>query len=263
MTTTSRFWGSLFWGGTTSSCNDDPRSCDGDPTSCDDDPVPADRTPLVEASGMAGAPPWSPMIGSGHAPGRTDLRIAPLIAGLVGFAAGLAMLLAPATGTDLSAQQARAAFAAAHAGAAVDLRWFGGVLPAAYSVVVPYVEAVVGARLTGILAAAAAAPLLALLLVRWHVRRPVWASAWGARAPAARRCGRLRNRDVRCLPGTGADRFQRRAARPVVHRHGVARRVVVAAGASRGGRRRRCAVGGAGAVGRPAPLAPARRRAGV
>src|SRR3954453_14029370 len=111
MTTTSRFWGSLFWGGTTSSCNDDPRSCDGDPTSCDDDPVPADRTPLVEASGMAGAPPWSPMIGSGHAPGRTDLRIAPLIAGLVGFAAGLAMLLAPATGTDLSAQQARAAFA--------------------------------------------------------------------------------------------------------------------------------------------------------
>src|SRR3954454_18042687 len=103
MTTTSRFWGSLFWGGTTSSCNDDPRSCEGDPascdcdsTSCDDDPVPADRTPLVEASGMAGAPPWSPMIGSGHAPGRADLHTAPLIAGLVGFAAGLAMLLRPA-----------------------------------------------------------------------------------------------------------------------------------------------------------------------
>src|SRR3954470_19465617 len=185
MTTTSRFWGSLFWGGTTSSCNDDPRSCDGDPTSCDDDPVPADRTPLVEASGMAGAPPWSPMIGSGHAPGRTDLRIAPLIAGLVGFAAGLAMLLAPATGTDLSAQQARAAFAAAHPGAAVDLRWYGGVLPAAYSVTAPYVEAVVGARLAGILAAVVAAPLLAMLLVRWRVRRPVLASVWGALALAA------------------------------------------------------------------------------
>src|SRR3954469_16920589 len=161
MTTTSR-----FLGGTTSSCNDDPRSCDGDSTSCDDDPVPADRTPLVEASGMAGAPPWSPMIGSGHAPGRDGLRRAPLIAGLVGFAAGSAMLLGPATGTDLSAQQARAAFAAAHPGAAVDLRWYGGVLPAAYSVTAPYVEAVVGARLTGILAAVVAAPLLALLLVR-------------------------------------------------------------------------------------------------
>src|SRR4051794_3350563 len=134
---------------------------------------------------MAGAPPWSPMIGSGHAPGRADLRTAPLIAGLVGFAAGLAMLLAPATGTDLSAQQARAAFAAAHPGAAVDLRWYGGVLPAAYSVTAPYVEAVVGARLAGILAAVVSAPLLAMLLVRWRVRRPVLASVWGALALAA------------------------------------------------------------------------------
>ena len=134
---------------------------------------------------MAGAPPWSPMIGAGHAPGRTDLRIAPLIAGLVGFAAGLAMLLAPATGTDLSAQQARAAFAAAHPGAAVDLRWYGGVLPGAYSVTAPYVEAVVGARLTGILAAVVSAPLLAMLLLRWRVRRPVLASVWGALALAA------------------------------------------------------------------------------
>jgi len=72
----------------------------------------------------------------------------------VGAAGALALLLAPATGTDLTAQQARAAFAAAHPGAAVDLRWFGGVLPAAYSVVTPYVEAVLGARLTGLLAAA-------------------------------------------------------------------------------------------------------------
>src|SRR3954466_770618 len=125
MTTTSRFWGSLVWGGTTSSCNDDPRSCDGDPTSCDDDPVPADRTPLVEASGIAGAPPWSPLIGSGHAPGRADVRTAPLIAGLVGFATGLAMLLAPATGTDLSAQQARAGVAGAPPGPAAGPCWVG------------------------------------------------------------------------------------------------------------------------------------------
>src|SRR3954454_953746 len=103
MTTTSRFWGSLFWGGTTSSCDGDPRPCDGDPTSCDDDPVPADRTPLVEASGMAGVPPRSPMIGSGYAPGRAVLRTAPVMAGLVAFEASLAMLLGPATGTDLSA----------------------------------------------------------------------------------------------------------------------------------------------------------------
>lgn len=95
------------------------------------------------------------------------------------------MLLGPASGTDLSAQQARAAFAGAHPGAAVDLRWFGGVLPAAYSVVAPYAEAVVGARLTGVLAAMLAAPLLGLLLVRWRARRPVWAAGWGALALAA------------------------------------------------------------------------------
>src|SRR5438270_9181833 len=177
MTTMSRLFGSLFWGGTTSSCNV--------ASSCEHGAVPADRTPVVEASGATGAPPWSPMIGAGHSPGRALMSAAPLIAGLVGFAAGLAMLLAPATGTDLSAQQARAAFAAAHPGAAVDLRWYAGVLPAAYSVTAPYVEAVLGARLTGILAAMVAAPLLALLLTRWRVRRPVLASVWGALALAA------------------------------------------------------------------------------
>jgi hypothetical protein len=124
------------------------------------------------------------MIGAEHSPGRAGPRAAPVIAGLVGFAAGLAMLLGPASGTDLSAQQARAAFAAAHPGAAVDLRWYAGVLPAAYSVTAPYVEAVVGARLTGILAAMLAAPLLAMLLVRWRARRPVLAAVWGALALA-------------------------------------------------------------------------------
>ena len=95
------------------------------------------------------------------------------------------MLLGPPSGTDLAAQQARAAFAGSAPGAAVDFRWFGGVLPAAYSVVVPYLEAALGARLTGILAAVATAPLLALLLLRWGARRPVWAAAWGALALAA------------------------------------------------------------------------------
>src|SRR4051812_44563249 len=150
MTTVSLCFGSLFWGGKTSSCNDDP--------------MPADRTPLVEASDATGAPSWSPMIGSRHAAGRIGPSAAPLVACLVGAAAGLAMLLGPASGTDLSAQQARAAFAAAHPGAAVDLRWYAGVFPAAYSVTAPYVEAVVGARPTGILAAGLPPPPLPPLL---------------------------------------------------------------------------------------------------
>jgi hypothetical protein len=94
-------------------------------------------------------------------------------------------MLAPPSGTDLAAQHARAVFAGRHPGAAVDFRWYGGTLPAAYSVVAPYVEAVVGVRLSGALAALGSAPLLAVLLVRWRARRPVWAAALGAAAMVA------------------------------------------------------------------------------
>ena len=66
---------------------------------------------------------------------------------LVGAAFTAVWLLAlPVSGTDLAAQHARAQFAAAHPGSAVDLSWFGGVQPAAYSVVSPYVMALCGAR---------------------------------------------------------------------------------------------------------------------
>jgi hypothetical protein len=118
--------------------------------------------------------------------GRTG-RPAPAPAGpVVGVAAvvasgcALAMLLGPPSGTDLPAQQFRAAFASAHPLAAIDLRWLGGVKPAAYSVIAPYVEAGLGVRLTGALAAVAAAVLLAVLLVRWRAPRAGWAAAWAA-----------------------------------------------------------------------------------
>ncbi|MBV9096634.1 MAG: hypothetical protein JO079_01130, partial [Frankiaceae bacterium] len=127
--------------------------------------------------GPALVTPWSPI---GRRASTTGL-----IALAVAAAAGLALLLAPAAGTDLAAQQARAAFAAHHPGAAVDFGWFRAVFPAAYSVLTPYVEAVLGPRLAGILAAVAGAPLLALLLVKWGVRRPLLASVWGALALVA------------------------------------------------------------------------------
>ncbi len=98
---------------------------------------------------------------------------------------GVGLLLLPASGTDLAAQQAHASFAAHYPAAAVDLQWYGGVLPAAYSGVAPYVQAVVGVRATGALAAAAAAVLLAVLLVRWRVRRPLLAALWGTVALAS------------------------------------------------------------------------------
>jgi hypothetical protein len=102
------------------------------------------------------------------------------VAAVVATGLAVAMLMGPATGTDLPAQQFRAAFAAGHPLAALDLRWLGGVQPAAYSVIAPYVEAGLGVRLSGALAAVAAALLLAALLVRWHAARADWAVAWAS-----------------------------------------------------------------------------------
>ena len=48
--------------------------------------------------------------------------------------------------------------------------------------IAPYVEAVGGARLTGVLAAIVGAVLLGVLMVRWRVRYPTWATAWGGLA---------------------------------------------------------------------------------
>jgi hypothetical protein len=68
------------------------------------------------------------------------------------------------TGTDLAAQVARADFAREHPLLPYDLAWFGGVHPYGYSVLAPYVMAVLGVPLSGLVAAVAAAVLLARLL---------------------------------------------------------------------------------------------------
>jgi hypothetical protein len=135
--------------------------------------------------GPALAPPWSPIGPRASTTGPSNAARCALVALAVAVAAGVALLVAPATGTDLAAQQFRSSFAAHHPGGAVDFRWFGAVFPAAYSVVTPYVEAVFGARVTGVLAAIASAPILAWLLVKWRVRRPLAASIWGALALVA------------------------------------------------------------------------------
>jgi hypothetical protein len=88
-------------------------------------------------------------------------------------ALGVAYLLLPRMGSDLSAQVARADFFAAHGAALVDLRWYGGIQPLGYSLVSPAVMAVLGVRVTGVLALLAAATAFAALLVRTGVPRPL------------------------------------------------------------------------------------------
>ncbi|QGN47537.1 hypothetical protein GKC29_12255 [Micromonospora sp. WMMC415] len=86
---------------------------------------------------------------------------------------GVTYLTLPPAGSDLAAQVARADFFAAHGTAPVDLRWYGGVNQFGYSLVSQPVMALLGVRVTGVLALVTAAAALAALLARTGVPRPL------------------------------------------------------------------------------------------
>ncbi|GIF23484.1 MFS transporter [Paractinoplanes tereljensis] len=75
---------------------------------------------------------------------------------------------------DLAAQYAWTSFIRQHPGSAYNLSWYGGIHPASYSIVSPYVMALFGVRTTGVLAGTAGAVVGGLLLSRSGVRRPLW-----------------------------------------------------------------------------------------
>jgi hypothetical protein len=87
-------------------------------------------------------------------------------------------LLAPLSGTDLAAQLARASFARQAPFTPVDLSWYDGVHPYAYSLLSPWLMARVGAGPAGVVAAVLGAVLLARLL--GGLQRPVLAASAGA-----------------------------------------------------------------------------------
>ncbi|MFF5585974.1 MFS transporter [Streptomyces hygroscopicus] len=85
------------------------------------------------------------------------------------------------SGGDLAAQDAWAEFALQHPDSAYNLAWYGGMHPVSYSVISPYLMAVLGVRSTMVIAGTLSAGLLALLLVRSRaVRRPMWPALYGA-----------------------------------------------------------------------------------
>lgn len=83
-------------------------------------------------------------------------------------------------GGDLAAQSAWAEFALRHPGSAYDFAWYGGMHPASYSVISPYLMALLGVRTTGVLAGTFSTGLFALLLTRSGIRRPMPPALWGA-----------------------------------------------------------------------------------
>ncbi|WP_290863591.1 MFS transporter [Hamadaea sp.] len=79
---------------------------------------------------------------------------------------------------DLAAQYAWTAFVRDHPGSAYNLSWYGGIHPASYSVISPYLMALIGVRTTGVVATVASAALAARLLSRSGVRRPLPSVLW-------------------------------------------------------------------------------------
>lgn len=99
-------------------------------------------------------------------------------AGALALVLGLLHLwLAPHSGSDLAAQVARASFARDAPLTPVDLSWYAGSHPYAYSVLAPWVMALLGVGLSGLLAAVAGSVLLTRLLR--DTARPVLASLVG------------------------------------------------------------------------------------
>ncbi|WP_412753665.1 hypothetical protein [Krasilnikovia sp. M28-CT-15] len=106
---------------------------------------------------------------------RTEAVTAGLAAAL-----GVVYLLLPRPGSDLSAQVARAGFFATHGWTVVDQRWYAGVNQLGYSLVSQPVMALLGVRLTGVLALVVSAVTFAALLRRTRVARPLPGALVGA-----------------------------------------------------------------------------------
>jgi hypothetical protein len=86
----------------------------------------------------------------------------------------------PRVGTDLSAQIARAAWASQYPGSAYLFSWYGGIYPASYSLIAPYLLAAIGTRAAMGVAAVVSAGLLSWLFVKNDVPRPRAAALWTA-----------------------------------------------------------------------------------
>jgi hypothetical protein len=114
------------------------------------------------------------MVAAGHASIRAlaAARWAPAVAATA-LAAVLQVVwveLLATSGGDLAAQDAWAAFVHHHPGSAYDLAWYGGIHPMSYSVLAPYVMALLGVRTTMVVASTLATGVLTWLVTRTTTR---------------------------------------------------------------------------------------------
>ena len=88
-----------------------------------------------------------------------------------------ALFLAKDSG-DMAAQYAWTEFIRAHPSASYNLSWYGGMHPASYSILSPYIMAGLGVRTTAVLAGTASATVAGMLVMRAKVKRPMLPVLW-------------------------------------------------------------------------------------
>jgi hypothetical protein len=87
------------------------------------------------------------------------------------------------SGGDLAAQDAWTGFAIAHPTSAYDFAWYGGMHPASYSLISPYVMGVLGVRATMLVVGTVSAALVTILLGRLTaLTNPVWVAGYASLA---------------------------------------------------------------------------------
>jgi hypothetical protein len=79
---------------------------------------------------------------------------------------------------DMAAQYAWTDFIRAHPFASYNLSWYGGMHPASYSILSPYIMAALGVRTTAVIAGTLSATVGAALLMRGGIRRPMVPVLW-------------------------------------------------------------------------------------
>jgi hypothetical protein len=104
-------------------------------------------------------------------------RTALLVATGTALLLGLAYLLAPKMGTDLSAQVARANFFRSYGFRPIDFRWYAGVNQIGYSLTTPALMAAIGSRVLGVVASIIFTPAATYVLIRTRAPRPVLGGA--------------------------------------------------------------------------------------
>jgi hypothetical protein len=131
---------------------------------------------------------WSPTgvrpaAGGAGSPSHPQVRVVLVVTGCALVLHLLWFRFLAGSGGDLAAQDAWTGFALAHPSSAYDFAWYGGMHPASYSLISPYVMSAVGVRVTMVVVGTVSTALVMIILGRLSaITHPAWAGGYAALA---------------------------------------------------------------------------------